>query len=88
MGERTLEDKLEADVYWGVVEAIAHRAGVSLPAFALRCGLDQSTLSPARMMRNWPSLQTMHKVLKEVGLNWTDFAVLYEQEKRNKSQGN
>ena len=64
----------DAQNLWDTIDKIAERKQLTLPALALSAGLDQSTFSRARRKRNWPSLQTICKLLNAHGIPLTEWA--------------
>ena len=63
---------------WNTIDKLAEMRGMSLPKLALDSGLDQSTFSHARRKRNWPSMQTIARVLNAQKISIEEWARLVD----------
>jgi len=72
---------LNAANLWKSIDVIAAKQGISLPALALRAGLDQSTFSHARRRRNWMSLKTLAKVLNHYQIPLQEWARMVDEKR-------
>jgi lambda repressor-like predicted transcriptional regulator len=68
---------------WNTIDKIAAKEGLSLPRLALKAGLDQSTFSHARRQRNWPSMQTIARVLNVTKISPVEWARLIDLKEKD-----
>jgi hypothetical protein len=66
---------------WSVIDALAHRHGLTASALARRSGLDPTAFNPSKRVGpdgrlRWPSTESLSKVLEATSTSLAEFALL------------
>lgn len=83
--------KKPVEILWDIIDEIAARRGVAVSCLAKNAGLDATTFNMSKRVQpngnaRYPSLPTILAVMNITGLDWHDFANLWDEVSQRKGK--